>query len=392
MEQTEIGAAPTGDDFLGGMETPKDSDDRIQTIKEINDLRYELKIPEERFESYLQNTFGANNIDDLTDPELKKVLGYIKSFKAKREAKEATQKGEVAETPAFTFVEGENGILKCINGEKGTEYELDLNKPSCTCLDFKTHKAKSEFCKHLQAAKDAGYDVKEFPVVPEDAKDAIIQARRGNNGKGKKKEEEDSITLSYNAVTVTMPVQTPTNIIEKEEVAATAIKDILGNAPLKANVIESFGANIEEIAADVVISLAQHSGIRFTVVSKDVKTAKLNLGEIYKTVEEGRGDNQKRNAEMYAKLAAAMPDTDVTISCKVTAIAAWRDNKGGLRVGTGTKEEHLTVYSLKDLASRGVNFVETSAETKAFKKAIINALPITHDGLLQKIKQTYGWD
>ena len=86
-----------------------------------------------------------------------------------------------------------------------------------------------------------------------------------------------------------------------------------------------------------------------------------------------------------------MPETDVVTRCKITAIAAWKDKSGNLRVGIGTKEEHLTPSDLRDISRRGANFIETRCESKAFKKAILTSLPITHDGLMRKIKETYGW-
>ena len=110
------------------------------------------------------------------------------------------------------------------------------------------------------------------------------------------------------------------------------------------------------------------------------------MGQIFKSV-----PMTKDKLERYGDIADFMPDTDVVIRCKITSIAAWKDKAGNLRVGTGTKEEHLTPYELKDIVMRGANFIETKCESKSFKKAISNALPVTHDGLLQKIKAAYGW-
>ena len=51
----------------------------------------------------------------------------------------------------------------------------------------------------------------------------------------------------------------------------------------------------------------------------------------------------------------------------------------------------MTPARLEDLKSRGSNFVEVTCESKAQKKAILNALPVTADGLKRKIKEAYGW-
>ena len=285
----------------------------------------------------------------------------------------------------FSFRE-EDGKLLCKNGVNDNVYELDIITPHCPCNDFVINKKEMLWCKHLGAAKVAGYGVKELPKAPEEAVKALSNPKAKQKTKALPKAgKEEIVSLSIMGEDIQMPVQVPDEIIRTEEGATKMIIDIVGPKPLFKDVIEKFG-DIEEVSADVIISLAQYSGIRFQILSKETETAKMNLGKIFLAIPM-QEDKKKR----YADIADFMPDTDVVIRCKITSIAAWKDKAGNLRVGTGTKEEHLTPYELKDIVMRGANFIETKCESKSFKKAISNALPVTHDGLLQKIKATYGW-
>ena len=283
----------------------------------------------------------------------------------------------------FSF-RGEDGGLQCKNGANDNVYLLDIVKPHCSCSDFVVNKKEQEWCKHLKAASIA-YKVTKLPETPKEISEALANPEKEKTRKPPKAKKEETVSLSIMGKDVQMPVQVPGEIIRNEEAATKMIIDIIGTKPLFKDVIEKFG-DIEEISADVIISLAQYSGIRFQILSKETETAKMNLGKIFKSVPMSE-DKMKR----YADIADFMPDTDVVVRCKITSIAVWKDKAGNMRVGTGTKEEHLTPYTLQDIVLRGANFIETKCESKSFKKAISNALPVTHDGLLQKIKATYGW-
>lgn len=293
---------------------------------------------------------------------------------------------KTVETPEgkFSFRE-ENGELLCKNGVSDNEYDLDVEKPHCSCNDFVVNKKGKEWCKHLKAASIAGYKVTKLPAVPKELSEALANPEKEKGRKLPKAKKEETISLSIMGKDVQMPVQVPGEIIRNEEAATKMIMDIVGTKPLFKDVIEKFG-DIEEISADVIISLAQYSGIRFQILNKEIETVKMNLGKIFLAM-----PMQEDKKQRYADIAGFMPDTDVVIRCKITSIAVWKDKAGNMRVGTGTKEEHLTPYELKDIVMRGANFIETKCESKSFKKAISNALPVTHDGLLQKIKATYGW-
>ena len=319
------------------------------------------------------------------DEELKK---YNDGVTAEKEA-EANElnwdKTVEIDEGEFSFRE-EDGKLLCKNGVNDYVHELDTITPHCPCHDFVINKKEKEWCKHLKAASIAGYNVKVLPKAPEEAVKALVNPKIEEKTKVKPKaRKEEVVALSIMGKDIQMPVQVPDEIIRTEEGATKMIMDIVGPKPLFKDVIEKFG-DIEEVSADVIISLAQYSGIRFQILSKEIETAKMNLGKIFKSV-----PMSKDKLERYADIADFMPNTDVVIRCKITSIAAWKDKAGNLRVGTGTKEEHLTPYELKDIVMRGANFIETKCESKSFKKAISNALPVTHDGLLQKIKATYGW-
>ena len=284
----------------------------------------------------------------------------------------------------FSFRE-EDGKLRCRNVANGNEYELDATKPHCPCNDFEINREKSEWCKHLKAASIAGYKVTKLPGIPKEVSTALTKQEKGKGKKTSKAKKEETVAIEVLGKSVELVLQTPQEIIQNEEMAAEMIKSILGPNPNRKDVIEEYG-NIQELAADVIVSLAQYSGIRFQPFNKEIEVVKMNLGKVFKAI-----PMSKDKKEQYDALADFMPDTDVTVRCKITSIAGWRDKKGDLHFGMGTKEEHLTPYKLKDIATRGSNFVETMCETKSAKKSILGCLPITHDGLLRKIMEIYHW-
>jgi len=275
-------------------------------------------------------------------------------------------------------------VLLCKNGANDNFYELRIGVPKCSCKSFLINKEGLEWCKHLKAAKIAGYDVKELQKMPAEISEALVKPEKGKQKKVKAKKEE-TVAIEVLGKKVDLVVQIPQEIIQNEEIATEMIKSILGPNPKREDVIEEY-SDIEEIAADVIVSLAQYSGIRFQPFNKEIEVAKMNLGKIFKAI-----PMTQDKMKIYGPLADLMPDTDVTVRCKITSIAGWLDKKGDLHFGMGTKEEHLTPYKLKDIATRGANFIETMCETKSAKKSILGCLPITHDGLLSKIKAIYGW-
>jgi len=283
----------------------------------------------------------------------------------------------------FSFRE-EDGKLFCKNGINGNECELDVKKPYCSCKDFGINKEKHEWCKHLKAASIAGYEVTKLPEIPKELSKALAKQEKDKGRRAKVKKEE-TVAIEVLGKRVDLVLQTPQEIIQNEVMAAEMIKTILGPNPKREDVIEEYG-NIEEIAADVLISLAQYAGIRFQPFNKETEVAKMNLGKVFKVIPMSADKKAQ-----YEALADFMPDTDVTVRCKITSIAGWLDRKGDLHFGMGTKEEHLTPYKLKDIVTRGANFIETMCESKSAKKSILGCLPITHDGLKSKIKAIYGW-
>ena len=279
-------------------------------------------------------------------------------------------------------------VLLCENGANDNNdnfYELKIDVPKCSCKSFLINNESLEWCKHLKAAKIAGYDVKELQKMPAEIAEALVKPEKKGHKKTHKVKKEETVAIEVLGKKVDLVVQIPQEIILSEEIATEMIKSILGPNPKREDVIEEYG-DIEEIAADVIVSLAQYSGIRYQPFNKEVEVAKMNLGKIFKVIPMSQ-DKMK----IYGPLADLMPDTDVTVRCKITSIAGWLDKKGDLHFGMGTKEEHLTPYKLKDIATRGANFIETMCETKSAKKSILGCLPITHDGLLSKIKAIYEW-
>ena len=300
----------------------------------------------------------------------------------KEEEEEKWDKTVRTEDGEFMFrLEGENII--CKNAETGETYVIDPKKPECSCPDFQFNKReKNEMCKHLTAASAAGYGIAELPEIPEEATTALAKPKKATRGKAKKGEEV--VTLKVLDKQVELGVQVPTEIITNEDRAVEIIKTILGTDPKKEDVIASY-AGIEELNASVVLSLASYIGIRHVPVAIEEEKKRINIGEVFLAV----ADEEKRNK--YEPIARLMGEVEVTTRCKVTSVAGWRDKNGNVRIGIGTKEEFLTPHDLADIARRGASFIRTKAETKSAKKAIINVLPVTAEGLLRKICRIYHW-
>ena len=334
-------------------------------LAEIQKLVYKLTWSQEKLEASVIKKYNKLpkdlNVEELDEinASLKKKVGEMAAEDKKEQSHEVELKPnlELEQKAEIAFEDTETDALFCVS--KGNKHEISKSAKICSCDGFK----QWGHCKHLEAAISEGYiEPKTEAIVPEPVK-----------------ESEYQIIVEGKAIRI--PVKTIEKPITSELVATKMLKSILGDHPHRKDVIESY-QDIEEIAADVIISLAQATGIRFYPVVREVEKAKINLGKVYQAA---TTDNK------YDSIVDLMPDTDVTIRCKITTIAAWQDKTGNLRVGTGTKEEHMTPPELKNISKRGANFIETKCESKAFKKAIINALPITHDGLLSKIKQIYGW-
>jgi len=339
-----------------------------------------------------------------TEKEIKEVLEFLRAVKKKLENKFLTLEEAINEVKAESEIEKNNSekwdrtveigadkfIFKlesddrliCKNIKTNDNYIINPLKPECNCPDFQINKKRQEWCKHLKAASVAGYEITKLPEMPEEIKDLA----KSKKEKTRKAKREEIVTINVLDKQVQVPViQTPDKIIHNEDAAAKMLRDILGEDVKYEDVIERYG-NIEEIKADVICSLAQYAGIRFVPINKETESMKINLGKLYLLSEM---DEKKR--QTYAEIADIMPDTDVVMRCKVTAVAAWKDQIGAIRIGVATKEEHLTPFDLKDICRRGSNFIETRAESKAYKKAILVSLPITHDGLKSKIKKLYHW-
>jgi len=342
--------------------------------KEIYSLAKKLEIGHDRLNTLVTEILGKRA---ETEEEAKKVLKFLRAVDEKPrfftveqaidvtkaeliEAEPIEESGEEVEAEAevvepeekkeekwdkivrtedgkFMFrLEGENII--CKNAETGETYVIDPKKPKCNCPDFQINKKGQEWCKHLTAASAAGYGVTKLEM-PEEIK-ALAKPKRGRRGKEK---GEEIVTINVLDKQVQVPiVQTPDRIIQNEDAAAKMLRDILGEDAKYEDVIEKYGDDIEEIKADVVISLAQYAGIRFVPVNKETESTKMNIGKLYLLSET---DEKKR--QKYAEIADLMPDTEVVMRCKVTAVAAWKDQAGNIRVGVATKEEHMTPFDLR---------------------------------------------
>lgn len=439
--QKELGELPLGEEFEKGMEEmekeikreqmeiereeeeeeeeeEQEEEEEIGTgirseqIEQIVALQDELKIPMKKILGWTDRKFAAQKLEELSQEQAEALISMLEAIKEKRKSEEGEEekkvigkevlepevagekgeeKGEEKWDRTIKTNEGsfsfrmEEDILICRNNENGNIYELITKEPKCDCAGFLKQKERGELCKHLRAAKEAGYGVEELPYVPAEVERALMKNEKKTK-RGKAKKEEETVAIEVLGERVELVVQTPQEIIQNEEMAAEMIKTILGPKPKREDVIEEYG-NIQEIAADVIISMAQYSGIRFQPINKEIEVTKMNLGKIFKAI-----PMSADKKEQYEALADFMPDTDVTTRCKITSIAGWRDKKGDLHLGMGTKEEHLTPYRLKDLVTRGANFIETMCESKSAKKSILGCLPITHDGLLSKIRKIYNWE
>ena len=323
---------------------------------------------------------AVKNSEKVVDAEIVEDAGEV-------EPKVATNESEWNETVEidegeFSFKEGDDGVLLCKNGANDNEYTLDIERPHCSCMDFIVNKKEKEWCKHLKAAA-VKYPVKELPKVPAEIENALAKPEKEKLRRTKPKKEE-VMALTIMDQQVELAVQVPTELILSEEKAVETIKAIVGDKPKKEDVIMSY-AGIEELNASVVTSLAQYIGIRYVPIMIEEEKQKMNMGEIYLA---GASRDQKLKYEAVAKL---MGEVDITTRCKITTLSGWRDKGGNVRIGIGTKEEILLPHDLLDISRRGAAYIRTKCETKSAKKSIINALPVTAEGILRKVKSVYGW-
>ena len=365
--------------------------------KEVNEkiiaLVTAMSVPDEsNFYAWLESEYGVKKIADLALQDKRKVREEMERGTAKMSEKKVIEPEVVDEEEElkwhvtveidegrFSFKDGDNGVLLCKSGDK--EYELRVDIPECSCRDYPAKKKKHEWCKHLKAASVLNYPVKEFPKVPEEIKNVLAAPEKSRRSKVKR-EEVVAITILNKEIEI--PIQTPSNMIMSEDKAMEMIKGIIGNTPKKDDVIESY-AGIEELNADVVLSLCSYLGIQYRIVEKEIEKARMSVGKIYELT---ATEEQMRK---YGAVAKIMPEVDIVTRCKVTVAAAWKDKSGNTRISVGVKEELLTPFELSDISKRGVNFIEAKAITKASKKALLSVLPITHDGLKSKIKEAYHW-
>ena len=301
----------------------------------------------------------------------------------KQQQKQKWDKTVETDNGVFMFRE-EGGKILCRNGANNNAYMLDVGEPHCSCRDFVVNKKEQEWCKHLKAADDGGYKVTKLPEIPKEVSDALAKQEKEKGRKTPKVKKEEAVAITILGKQIEMPVQTPSDMIMSEENALKMIKGIIGNTPKKDDVIESY-AGIEELNADVVLSLCSYLGIQYRIVEKEIEKARMNVGKIYELT---ATEDQMRK---YGAIAKMMPEVDIVTRCKVTVVAAWKDKSGNTRISVGVKEEILTPFELSDISKRGVNFIEAKAITKASKKALLSVLPVTHDGLKSKIKEAYHW-
>ena len=352
-----------------------------------------MSVPDEsKFHAWLESEYGVKRIDDLALQDKRKVLEETKRLAdkmgdgkvidaevVKEEGPEWKKTVEIDEG-TFAFHE-EDGKLLCKSGDN--VYELHVSVPDCTCPAFLINKEKNKWCKHLKAASQL-YRVKEFPKVPAEVEKALAKPEKEKMRRAKAKKEE-VMALTIMDKQVELSVQVPTELILSEEKAVETIKAIVGPNPKKEDIIMSY-ANIEELNASVITSLAQYIGIRYVPIMIEEEKQRMNMGEIYLA---GASRDQKVKYEAVAKL---MGPVDITTRCKITTLSGWRDNSGNVRIGIGTKEEILLPHDLLDISRRGAAYIRTKCETKSAKKSIINALPVTAEGILRKVKQVYGWE
>lgn len=314
----------------------------------------------------------SENKEELIDVEYDVITGEEKW----------TKRVEIDEGE-FSFLD-EGDRLRCRGDINDKVYDLDVSVPSCSCLDFQVNKRKNEWCKHLKAASVAGYSVKELEEIPEEVTNALAKPEKPPQKEVKAKKEE-VVAMTVLDKQIEIPIQTPAEMIMSEEKALDMIKKIIGDKPKKEDVIESY-AGIEELNADVVLSLSAYLGIQYRIVEKEIEKTRISIGQVYRL-----GATNEQIAK-YGKIAEILPEVDVVTRCKVTVAAAWKDKRGNTRLSVGVKEEFLTPHDLLDISKRGATFIETKAITKASKKALLSVLPVTHDGLKSKIKRAYRWE
>ncbi len=371
----------------GEVEEWADEMEEAEIEETIRDIISQMPTLEEKdkFHAWVASKYGAPFLQ-LTKEQKSEILEYLREREADKGTEEEEEGERNIETTEGKFSFREEADKIVCTTEKGGEYELDINEPSCSCADFQINKQRKEWCKHLKAAAQAGFVVKELTPVHEELKQeiAIASAPPAERKKRVKKEEVVAIKTIESGKEVEIPVQRLRETVMGEDHAIEIIKKIVGTNPKKDDVIESY-AGIEEINADVIASLGSYLGIQCRIVEIETEKTKMNLGKIYMLT--AAEDKKKK----YGGIAELMPEVDIVTRCKVTVAAAWADENGNKRIALGVKEELLTPYDLADIASRGANFIETKAITKAVKKAIISVLPITHNGLKSKIKQAFSW-
>lgn len=375
---------------------------RAETIEEAEEVLTFLKEVDKKFHGSLLSLDEAieavkkerGAITELTDEEVVRIEKEIEEEQEPiREPDKATEAEVVEEEHWDKTVEIDEGMfmfreegekLLCKSGTNGNVYELEIDVPKCRCLDFVANKKEKEWCKHLKAAAAAGYDVKELPKVPAKISEALEEVKPEKK-RGRKKKEEETVTLAIMDKKVELGVQIPTELILTEEKAVEMIRNIIGDSPKKEDVIMSY-AGVTELSASVIIALAQYIGIRYIPIAIEEEKQRMNIGELYMA---SASEEQKSK---YGAVAKLMGEVDITTRCKVTTLSGWRDNTGNIRIGIGTKEEILTPHDLADIVKRGASFIRTKAETKSARKSILNALPVTEEGIIRKICRIYHWE
>lgn len=144
-----------------------------------------------------------------------------------------------------------------------------------------------------------------------------------------------------------------------EDKAANIFQQVLGDVDKK-SVITNVPQVGEMLKADAVIALANALGIK-----------RENL-ENTPNIETIEGENGEEMVVVRSKIRASYTHpSGVILQSEATVLQ--KLNMNNLKGGRGT-----------DLTFRAV-------QSKAERKAILRVLPITHSGLLSKIKKIYGW-
>ena len=244
MEQEDLGNLDEED--LEGIE---EDNERELRLEEITKLIYKLNWSPATLDEKVVKKYGKP-LKDLTLEEINGVIGSLLKKKVGEKMAEA-KKDETPEVDLdsgpisddeLRFEDTEGDALFCVSNDKN--YEISKSAKICSCDGFK----QWGHCKHLEAAISEGY------IEPKT--EAIVSAPV--------KESEYQIIVEGKAIRI--PVKTIEKPITSELVATKMLKSILGDHPNRKDVIESYG-EIEEIAADVIISLAQATGIRFYPVT-----------------------------------------------------------------------------------------------------------------------------